>query len=131
MANFVARSQHPLGNSAHHQERDRDDRKAQPWRYIAVPKETVAKAVNHVEKRVEVAGALPKGWQRLYGVKNATQKCHGHNDKILKRGKLVEFLRPQSSDNPHRPHQTAAQDRKHQNPQRVRKMRLTVPTGHQ
>ena len=61
------------------QQKAADQCQAKPGADIAYPKETVAKAVDHVEKRVEVRNGLPNIGERMNRVKHAREHGRGHD----------------------------------------------------
>src|SRR2546427_11506297 len=67
-ADLVADAQQVHGQGAHRQPGRADDGQADPGRHVALAEEAVAKAINHVEKRVQMADFLPKRRQRLDGI---------------------------------------------------------------
>ena len=67
-----------------------------------------------------MADHLPKGRQRMDGIKNAAQKRHRHNGEILKRRELIKFLRPQTANQTQGPHERGTHECKNQHPHRLR-----------
>src|SRR6478735_4819723 len=86
VANLVADLQQMEAHATHDSERTAHDRQAEPRRHIARAEEAVAKSVDHVEERIEVADLAPDRRQRLDRVEDAGEESHRHDDEVLERG---------------------------------------------
>ena len=106
---FIPTRQQHHRNARHQHHRQQYHRHTQPRADIRHAEKSVAKAVYHVEKRVEVGGFLPKIRQAVDGVKHARQKGCGHDDEVLKGGELVKFFRPYPREQTQRAQQRRAQ----------------------
>ena len=61
-----------------------------------MPREAIAEAVDDLEERVEMADRRERLGQVFDEVEGAAQEGHRHDDEILHRGELVEFLGPEA-----------------------------------
>src|SRR5215510_7968660 len=80
-------------HSQHH-EKGGDDREAHERIDIRLAEKTVAKAVDHVEERIEPRHLAPAGRQRMRRIEHTRQERERHDDEVLERGELVELLGP-------------------------------------
>ena len=126
-SDFVADAQKVKGQGTDERQGGAHHRQADPRRDIALAKKAITKAIDHVEKRVQVAELLPKRRQGLDGIKHTRQKRHGHDDEVLEGGHLVELFSPQPGNHAQRAHHGRAHDGKGQNPQRVHKRDVDHP----
>ena len=80
---FVTCAQQMQRDASHDQIGTTDQPQTGPGRDIADTEKAVAKTVDHVEERIEMADLLPERRQRMYGIKHAAQKRHGRDEEIL------------------------------------------------
>src|SRR6218665_775614 len=94
VADFLAGAQQLHGQCSHGQPGCAEDGQTEPGRNEALAKKAVTKAVDHVEKRVQVADRLPERRPRLYRIEHAGQNGHRHDDEVLESHPPVELVPP-------------------------------------
>src|SRR5664279_5516837 len=131
VADLVADAKQMQTKAADDSKARRHHGQARPRRHVADAEEAVAKAVDHVEERVEVAHRLPHGRQRLHRVEDAGEKGHRHDEEVLEGGDLVELLCPEPGDEAERAHQRRPGQRENDHPERIGELQRREPHGHQ
>ena len=113
---FVTRLQEVQRQTCNGRECTKQQTKTQPRRDIAHPKKAIAKSIDHVKERVQVADLLPNQGQRMNRIEHARQEGHGHDHKILERRQLIKLFCPQACDQTQGAQEGGAQNRKDHNP---------------
>src|SRR5258708_37764505 len=111
VAQLVAGGEHAHRQHGQHHEKTGDNREARERIDIRHPEETVAKTVDHVEKRIEPRYFTPYRRKRMRRVEHARQERERRNQKILKRGELVELFGPDTGDQAERAENRRAEQR--------------------
>src|SRR5699024_10869017 len=88
---FVTARQHGHGHDRHQAKENSGNNDTDDGICIPCAEKTVAKTVNHVEKRIEIRGLLPECRQRMNRVEHAGEKTHRHDEKVLERGQMIEL----------------------------------------
>src|SRR6267378_4992303 len=93
---LVPASQHRERQPRYHAEKSRDHREASQRVDVRDAEESVTKAVDHVEKRIEMRELLPENRERMDRVEHSRKKGERHDEEILEGGDLVDLLGPDS-----------------------------------
>ena len=93
-----------MGNNCENKGQARQQACADNQRAFGMSSQSVAKAVNHVEKRVILRDPKGKVGQLLDRVKRPRQKCQRRYDKIRYRCQMIEFFRPYAAQKPDQRH---------------------------
>src|SRR4051812_25374919 len=115
---LVAGFQKKKGDERYDNQARADHPRAKERRHVGDAEEAVAKAVDHVEKRVGVRKPAPEIRQRVDGVEHAGKHRRRKDDEILEYRHLVDLFRPDRGKQAERPEQRGAENREGQAPER-------------
>src|SRR5450830_1795530 len=124
-AQFVATLEHAYGQGRQYDQEGSDNRQTDKRIDVRLAKETVAEAIDHIKKRVEMRDGLPKWRQRVDRIKHPSQKGQRHNQEILEGSQLIELFRPDTSDQSHRAKNRGPQQGEDNDPPGSNKTQLT------
>ena len=93
-----------MGDNGENKGQARQQACADNQRAFGMSGQSVAKAVNHVEKRVILRDPKGKVGQLLDRIKRPRQKRQRRYDKIRYRCQMIEFFRPYAAQKPDQRH---------------------------
>src|ERR1700687_5334451 len=129
VSSLIAALEYPKRQGAQRAAGPGDDREAQARLDVGKPEKAVAKAVDHIEERIEMRQRLPERRQGMDRVEKARQKSQRHDQEILKRGELVELVRPDAGKESEHAEDHAAEQGKCERPQRMHRRDRREPQG--
>src|SRR6202171_1344599 len=131
VSQLIAALEYPKRQGAQRAAGPGNDREAQARLNVGKPEKAVAKTVDHIEERIEMRQRLPERRQGVDRVENARQERQRHDQEILKRGELVELVRPDAGKEPEHAEDHAAEQGKCERPQRMHRRDRGEPQGDQ
>src|SRR6185369_15816830 len=112
----VARSQERETGERYGNQATADHRQARRRRHVRNTEETIAEAVDHVEKGIRVRQIEPELGQGVNGVEHAREESERHDDEVLERRHLVDLFRQDAREQAERPEQARAEQRERERP---------------